>query len=339
MKPQKNKLELVLMSGIPGCGKSTFSERLLPYHYPVNLDSIHEFINPQAAFSFSNVRLSREIEDSMIADRLRQKTSVVVDNTNITREKRRKYLEFARDYHAEFISVYFKPNLEQALLQNSQRERKVPNSTIRYMEKHYQMPEFSEGFTKIIEASNPIGLTGTKTAIFLDRDGVIFEGMRDGKSNFVNNPSDISYVPNAIGGLREMQSKGYKLFIVSNQSGVALNIMKEETLDAINNKMSDDLKKEGVKLSGIYCCTHSSRGNCKCRKPATGLLIGAAREHDIDITRAYMIGDMTSDIEVGSRVLATTILVKTGFGGSDNKYKVTPDYIANNLLDASRFIV
>lgn len=327
--------ELVFMIGIPGCGKSTFTERFLPYHYSINLDSIHGFLGQGSGFDSKNISLGRNLEKIMMEDRLNQGISIVIDNANIDVKTREKYFELARNFDAKIIAVYFTPDVNLAISQNSKRERKVPEVKIRKMAENYQMPSLNEGFEKIIDATNPRGLTGTKSAVFLDRDGVIFETRLNGKSYFINKPEDIRYIPTAIEGLKKMQDKGYELFVVSNQGGVALGIMSSETLSSINAKMTEDLAKEGVNLSGVYCCIHNPKGDCVCRKPNTGLIIGAAREHDIDVTRSYMIGDMTSDIEMGNRVKAKTILVKTGFGGTDGKYEAKPFYTASDLVDVA----
>jgi D-glycero-D-manno-heptose 1,7-bisphosphate phosphatase len=330
--------EIVVMVGIPGCGKSTFQERFLPYHHRVNLDSIHLFLDPEKGFDKSNFSLGRNIEDLIIEDRLKQGISVVIDNTNITRKKRGKYIEFGKKYCADVRAVYFEPDFELAWKQNNERERKVPIEAIKKMEKDFEMPSSEEGFSRIFDAKNPAGLIGRKSVVFLDRDGVIFKNKLDGKDLFINKTKDIFYLENSIEGLMEVTKKGYEIFVISNQGGVGLGYMKPETLEEINDKMKSDLEGGGVKLSGVYCCTHKPSDNCKCRKPNTGLIIGASREHDIDPTASYMIGDMTSDIELGKRVLAKTVLVETGFGGTDNKYAAVSDYKVKDLLEFSMLV-
>ncbi|MEI7718362.1 MAG: HAD-IIIA family hydrolase [archaeon] len=334
----KKQSELVLMVGIPGCGKSTFRERFLPYHYPINLDSIHNFLAQGKGFDRKNLTLGRDLERIMIEDRLSQNIPTVVDNTNINVEKRQKYFEWAKEYGAQVIAVNFTPNAKTAIAQNNQRERRVPEVAIRKMLKDYQAPTASEGFEKIIDAANPIGLTGTKPAIFLDRDGVIFVTHIDGKSYFVNKPEEIRYLPKVFDGLRALSAKGYGMYLVSNQGPVGLGKLSEEELGRIHAKMLDDFKAEGVSLSGIYCCIHAPKDGCVCRKPSTGLIILAAREHNLDVAKSFMIGDMTSDIALGRRLKMSTILLETGYGGKDGKFDVNSTYLAKDLLVASSFI-
>ncbi len=83
---------------------------------------------------------------------------------------------------------------------------------------------------------------------------------------------------------------------------------------------------------------HSKSENCECRKPGTALIIRACRDLNLDISMSYFVGDKTSDIEAGKRAGARTILVETGFGGDDKHFDVKPDYIAEDLLDAARYI-
>jgi D-glycero-D-manno-heptose 1,7-bisphosphate phosphatase len=178
-----------------------------------------------------------------------------------------------------------------------------------------------------------------KPVVFLDRDGVILDNLVEGKKHSTNNAGEILYVPNAILGLRKMQSKGYDLFVISNQGGVGLGIMTKKVLDEINNKMLEDLAREGVTIKGLYCCLHKPEENCLCRKPALGLLLQAQREYDLNLEGSYMIGDRTSDIELGNRANIKTILVQTGKAGKDGRYPDAKiDFIAKDLLDAADYL-
>lgn len=154
----RGELELALMVGLPGCGKSTFIEKYMPDFYRVNLDSIHQWLAHGTVFDRKNIQLARQIEDLIIEDRLRQGTSVVIDNTNISSKVRSKYFQFAEKYNADVMAVYFVPDLERAISQNQQGERKVPEVAIRGMLKNYEMPTYEEGFSLIVNAYNPEAL-------------------------------------------------------------------------------------------------------------------------------------------------------------------------------------
>jgi len=109
--------ELILMIGIPGCGKSTFRERFLPYHQWVNLDSIHQLLSPDTGYNPKNRGLARTIEETIISDRLKKNLPVVIDNTNVTEKVRSKYFTLAEQYETEVKAVYFTPDLKRALRQ------------------------------------------------------------------------------------------------------------------------------------------------------------------------------------------------------------------------------
>jgi D-glycero-D-manno-heptose 1,7-bisphosphate phosphatase len=271
-------------------------------------------------------------------DRLSQGISVVIDNTNITSKKRRKYFEMAEKAGAQVKAVVFEPDVKRAIKQNNMRERKVPVPAILKMAADYQKPDLKEGFVRIIDANSPKGLYGDQAAVFLDRDGVIFPTHVNGKAHFVNSVKDIIYLKNSFSGLKKIQEKGYDLFLASNQGGVGLGKMTMEALNKITDKIKEDVGREGICFKGIYYCIHRPFDDCRCRKPKTGLLVQAAIEHGIDLAASYMVGDMTSDIEMGNRVHTTTILLKTGFGGGDAKYDAKPDVLARDILDAAEKI-
>jgi D-glycero-D-manno-heptose 1,7-bisphosphate phosphatase len=338
MNKKNDKKEIVVLVGIPGCGKSTFVERFLPYHRRVNLDSIHALLDPVNGFDKKNLGLARNIESLMIEESMLKGVPVVIDNTNISEEKRSKYIEYARKHDADMVAVYFEPDLKKALKQNSERERKVPKMAIIGMLKKYEPPRKEEGFLRVVDANNPVGLLGERPAVFLDRDGVILNPKDEKESKFIRTPADIAYIRNALPGLRKMSEQGFDIVIVSNQAGVGLGYLTLEKLAEIDDKIKADLEKGGVNLKGIYNCVDRTDAGCLCRKPATGLIIKASQEHNLDPAKSYMIGDMTSDIELGKRVHANTILVETGFGGSDKKYDAVPDFKAKDLVDAAAYM-
>lgn len=332
------KTEMVVMIGIPGCGKSTFQKNFLPYHERINLDSIHGFLAPSTGFNKKNINLARKIEEIIIKDRLSQGISVVVDNTNISRKVREKYFAFAQNYDVKMIAVAFTPDIGIAKKQNKQRERFVPEVVISKMAKDFEAPSHDEGFEQLVDAGKPIGLVGNSPAVFLDRDGVITANKINGKDHFINKPEDIFFLDGVIDGLKRIAEKGYDLYIVSNQGGVGMGIMSNDQLNLINQKIKNDLLAEGVEIKDTFCCTHNPKSNCGCRKPDTGMIIRASRQYGLDPTLSYVIGDMTSDIELGRRIGAETILVETGMSGKDKKFEASPDYVAKNLLAASEII-
>ncbi|MBI4447457.1 D-glycero-beta-D-manno-heptose 1,7-bisphosphate 7-phosphatase [Candidatus Woesearchaeota archaeon] len=171
-------------------------------------------------------------------------------------------------------------------------------------------------------------------AIFLDRDGVINEN----KEGYVRSVKEFVFLPNTIQALKLLSTLGYKLIVITNQGGIGRGLYTEKDLQSVNKKMINDLEKNDVKLDKIYYCPHSPEENCDCRKPNQLLFKKANKDFCIDVKKSFMIGDKTADIEWGRRCGCKTILVKTGRGGADKKFEVTPDFIVEDLFEAANLI-
>ncbi len=171
-------------------------------------------------------------------------------------------------------------------------------------------------------------------AVFLDRDGTINEEVE-----YLHDPKKFRLLPNALEGLKKLQNMGYRLVVVTNQGGIGLGYYTEEDFYRVNREMFRQLAPAGVRIDKIYFCPHSLSENCSCRKPNIGLLQRAVEDLNIDLTHSFMIGDKTIDLETGRRAGVRTILLQTGHAGSDALYRVTPDYVARDLLDAAEWIL
>ena len=168
-------------------------------------------------------------------------------------------------------------------------------------------------------------------AIFVDRDGVLVED-----TGFVHKIGDFRLVKNAVEGLKLL--KDYKLFIVTNQSGIGRDIYKIEDFLKFNNHLINTLKKCNIKIQKTYFCPHKPKDNCDCRKPKTKFLKDAEKEFGIDLKKSFVIGDRKSDIGMGKNSGCKTILVMTGSGVSA-KNEISADYLAKDLLDAAKWIL
>ena len=115
--------------------------------------------------------------------------------------------------------------------------------------------------------------------VFIDRDGVI--NQYPGDTRYVNCWQEFCFLPNSKSALRRLTEAGYKIFIISNQAGVAKGIYSEDTLNEITKKMLTELDESGTKICGVYYCIHRDEDNCSCRKPKAGLLEKALKEHNI----------------------------------------------------------
>jgi len=173
-------------------------------------------------------------------------------------------------------------------------------------------------------------------AVFLDRDGTIAKDV-----HYCSRVEDFQILPTVPEAIRLFNEAGFKVIVVTNQSGIARGYFTEETLAQIHQKMKDELSKYEAKVDGIYYCPHHPDDSCECRKPKTALFHRAAKEHDVDLQNSYVIGDMQMDIDAGKVISCKTILVTTGPAapGPNSQYPAgLPDYTADSLLEAAQWI-
>jgi len=170
--------------------------------------------------------------------------------------------------------------------------------------------------------------------VVLDRDGTI-----NVEREYLSAPEQIELLPGAVCGLRHLRKLGLGLVVITNQSGIGRGYFDRARLDLIHQRLCALLAAEGIQLDGIYVCPHHPSDGCTCRKPQPELLEKAAREHHFKLGEAYMIGDKVSDIELGRRVGATTLLVRTGYGAQvAAQMAVTWDYVVDDLANAAAVI-
>jgi len=161
-------------------------------------------------------------------------------------------------------------------------------------------------------------------AVFLDRDGTIARDV-----HYCRRPEDFVLFPDAAKVIKLLNDKGFKVIIITNQSGIAHGYFNEETLGEIHNKMIEELGREGARVDGIYYCPHHPDDNCGCRKPKPALILQATRDFNIDLKHSFVVGDLQKDIELGKAVGSRTILIGAlPVADSDG---VTPDAIVSDL--------
>lgn len=178
-------------------------------------------------------------------------------------------------------------------------------------------------------------------AIFLDRDDTLIED-----PGYINHPDQVKLIDGVAAALVEFKSLGYKLIVVSNQSAVARGITTEKVLGQIHDRLKQLLAYVGAYLDGIYYCPYHIEGAVEkyrkesdLRKPNPGMLLKAAQEMDIDLTKSWMIGNRGQDIEAGFRAKCKTILVDDP--ARKNRTETTetePDYRAINMKEAVNII-
>ena len=194
----------------------------------------------------------------------------------------------------------------------------------------------------ICDAKN---LANKQKAIFLDRDGTINEYV-----GFLRKEEDFRLIPGVSEAIKKINNSGYLAIVVTNQPVIARGEVTEEGLEEIHKKMETLLGLDGAYIDDIYYCPHHpDKGfegeipelkiECDCRKPKTGMLEKAAREHNIDLSSSIMIGDSTLDIKMAENAGMQSVLLKTGQKGEDGKYEVSPTLIAEDLNDAINKII
>jgi D,D-heptose 1,7-bisphosphate phosphatase len=172
-------------------------------------------------------------------------------------------------------------------------------------------------------------------AVFLDRDGTLIVNRHYG-----SDPDEIELFDGVVEGLLELRAAGYKLVLVSNQSGVARGYFDEAAVARMHDRLQRMLDWHGAALDGMEYCPHHPEGNttpyameCACRKPAPGMLRRAARKHGVDLSASWMVGDIEADVEAGRRAGARAVLV-----GSETA-QPPPDHRAEDFAAAVRHIL
>lgn len=172
-------------------------------------------------------------------------------------------------------------------------------------------------------------------AIFLDNDGTLIDDVSYISSARAE-PRHISLCDGAGEALRALSELDYRLFIVTNQDGIARGAFPPSAIERVHLRIADLLFREQVALDGFYYCPHHPAGtvplyarSCACRKPQPGLLLQAAREHDIDLSASWMIGSRLHDIEAGSRAGCRTILVDTG---NESEWRLGPYRVPTRVV-------
>lgn len=180
-----------------------------------------------------------------------------------------------------------------------------------------------------------------RPAIFLDRDGVLIEN----RDQYVRSWDDVAFFTYTFEAMRRAAAWPHAFVIVSNQAGVGKGLIDHAVAEAINLRVAAVVGEQGGRIDRAYFCPHRADAGCDCRKPQPGMLLRAARELDLDLTRSWMIGDNLTDMQAGSAAGARCMLVRTGLGDAQlaAQQAAAPEAaapeavsyeIADNLADA-----
>lgn len=191
----------------------------------------------------------------------------------------RKIMEYVTDDNSNFEAVVYPIMVEQ---------RKMFGTITRH--RYYSVGSWERIYLTETFFKN------TKT-IFLDRDGTM--NVRPNKACYVEKPDDFVWLPNAREAIALLKKNGYRLFVVSNQPGIARGALSIETLRQIDNKIQADLKEYNAQIDSFYYCTHDWDEDCDCRKPKPGLFFQAQKEWSLDLSKCWMLGDDERDMHAG----------------------------------------
>lgn len=151
-------------------------------------------------------------------------------------------------------------------------------------------------------------MSNLQPAVFLDRDGTIIEDR-----GHLRLPADVVFYPDTVRALRRLQEH-FWLFVVTHQPGIADGIVSAEEVARVNDYVVAQLREHGVDIAAVYCCPHRKADRCACIKPQPFFLERAAREHGLDLTRSFVVGDHPHDVALADNAGATGIYVLTGHG-------------------------
>ena len=171
--------------------------------------------------------------------------------------------------------------------------------------------------------------------MFLDRDGTVAKDVP-----YCRCVDDFVLLPGAPQAIRLLNESGFKVIVITNQSGIGRGYFTEETLSHIHRKMIEELGKHGARVDAIYYCPHHPDENCACRKPKPALLLKAAQEMDIALGHSYMIGDDLKDVEAGRSAGCRTIwLTPHSSLGQALPQHQSPDHTAESLYEATTWLI
>jgi D-glycero-D-manno-heptose 1,7-bisphosphate phosphatase len=155
-------------------------------------------------------------------------------------------------------------------------------------------------------------------AVFLDRDGTLIEEV-----NYLSRVEQVRLIPGAAAAVRRLNDAGARVVVVTNQAGVARGYFPEERVAEVHARLSAVLSEQGARVDAYYHCPHHAaegvgayKLDCDCRKPKPGMLLAAARDLGLDLSRSWMVGDKVCDLKAGAAAGCRTVLVRTGYGAT-----------------------
>ena len=146
--------------------------------------------------------------------------------------------------------------------------------------------------------------------IILDRDGVI----NADSDAYIKSLDEWRPLPGAIDAMARLYHAGYRLAVITNQSGLARGLFQRSDLEAMHQRLAELLDAQGARIDALYFCPHGPDDGCDCRKPAPGMFLRLASEHGVDLSATWALGDAYRDIQAAEAAGARPALVRTGKG-------------------------
>ena len=168
-----------------------------------------------------------------------------------------------------------------------------------------------------------------KRAVFLDRDGTLMEDV-----DYCSEPSQVKLYPGVSEALRQLRQAGFLIFLVTNQSGIGRGLFTEAQYHAVQEELMRQLG--GAFIDKSYFCADTPDVISLRRKPEPGMVLEAAQEFGIDLSRSFFIGDKRSDVECGQCAGTRTVQVMTGYG---REQRCNPEFIAEDFPEAARIVL
>lgn len=196
------------------------------------------------------------------------------------------------------------------------------------------------GSPSLETAAGTVGYAQGQAAIFLDRDGTLVH-----PRHYPSRPEDLILYDGVGSRLAWLQDTGFRLVVVTNQSGLARGLFDAAALSRMHEHLTQQLARDGVRVDAIYHCPHHPDGivpelaiRCECRKPAPGMVLRAAAELGLDLARSWFVGDILDDVEAGNRAGCRTVLVDLGTEPEPRDDVRRPDYVARDTVHALEVI-
>lgn len=195
--------------------------------------------------------------------------------------------------------------------------------------------KWQDGFStsQLIKKISEVNSMPEVKAVFLDRDGTI----NINEPEYTHKIEDFKFMPDVIEALQKISQTDYKIFVITNQSGIARGYYTEQDYEVLNNWFLDFCSKNNIRIDGVYHCSHHPKFtiDCECRKPKPGMLIKAARDFGVSLAKSWMIGDSKDDIIAGRE--ANTKTIKIG-EKMPPELKLEPNFYVKDLLEAVKII-